>query len=352
MTVELEKIREILEKVKERIEKQTDLCRIDTGVKFENYVVIMIEQICNEIFEQEGIKITVEQTGAQSFPDIIINNKYGVEVKYTKSDKWKSTGNSIFEGTFRKEVTDQIFMFFGKKVQNKIEVRVKNYEDSLSDIKVTHSPRFTIDMEIDKDATILNRVNYSYNDFRVLDSNDKAKVLKEFVKSNLEEGESVWWIDDTEEEGFSPIVKDFRTLQTYQKVSIQVEAIVFFPEIFSSQSTKYLNTSIYFLQQYQLISSSLRDAFSAGGKVDLVIKGSPVKIPQIYKLLYTHAREIKNVIEQTQDEKLQEYWLEHGVDAVKGRNKLEKWKALINSLANGLPNNISATDIFEEGLSK
>jgi hypothetical protein len=190
--------------------------------------------------------------------------------------------NSIFEGTFRKDVTGQIFMFFGKKLDNQIAIKWKNYEDSLVDIKVTHSPRFFINMDLEKEDTIMSKINQSYSSFRVMEPLDKTKILKDFVKTSLEEGESLWWLDETNDESLSPKLKDFRFLQPYQKQNIQVEALVLFPEIFSNRSAKYLNTSIYLLQEYQLITSSLRDIFSSGGQCDIVLNEVEYKVPKIY----------------------------------------------------------------------
>lgn len=117
-------ILEIIELAKQKIENEVDLSGIDTGTKFENYVTLVVEEIANNFDD-----IKVEQTGSQSFPDIIIGETFGIEVKFTKSEKWESIGNSIFEGTLRKEVTNQIYTFFGRKVGNKIEIIHRNYED-------------------------------------------------------------------------------------------------------------------------------------------------------------------------------------------------------------------------------
>ena len=351
MIINQQKIEGILNETQKRIIQEKNLSHVDTGVKFEEYVVIIIEDICKEILKNEGTKISVEQTGTQSFPDIILGDIYGIEVKYTKSNRWQSTGNSIFEGTSRKEVAGQVYMFFGKKLDNQIDVKWKNYEDSLVDIKVTHSPRFFIDMEIESDDTILSKINTPYNTFRTLDPKEKAKLLKEFVRRSLNEGESLWWLDETQDESSYPKIKDFRILEPYQKRYFLVEAAVLFPEIFSKQLDKYFNISIYLLQEYQIVSSSLRDIFSAGGKVDFVMDGTNYKVPKIYNILQEYANEIKSVITQTNNSKLVEYWSVHNVLEVNDINKFDQWKKLLNQLSSSLPEGVSATDIFEKGLS-
>ncbi|QGX65211.1 hypothetical protein GPA07_07120 [Bacillus sp. ms-22] len=338
-------IETILELAKQKIESELDLSNIDSGTKFENYVTLVIEEISN------NYGISVIQTGVQSFPDIVIGETFGIEVKYTKSEKWESTGNSIFEGTLRKEVTDQIYTFFGRKVGKKIEVIHRYYEDCLADIKVTHSPRFFLNMEVGSGESILHKIGITYGEFKAMNSLEKSKVLKDYVRSTLGEGESLWWLD--EEESVSPRVKEFRKLQEYKKQNIIAEGMALFPEVFSNSSTKYLNLSVYLLQEYQIVSSSLRDAFSAGGKANIEVCGEPQIIPKVYGKLYVNAKKIEKILSEIELDKLQEYWKGQGADViVNEENKIKVWQELIDNLAVGLPEGLNASDIFKAGLEE
>ena len=51
-------------------------------------------------FEGQEIKLV----SGSSFPDIVAGRYYGVEVKSTKENKWKSIGSSILESTRIKDV--------------------------------------------------------------------------------------------------------------------------------------------------------------------------------------------------------------------------------------------------------
>ena len=62
-------------------------------------------------------------------------------------------------------------------------------------------------------------------------------------------------------------MKEYRALQDYQKQTIIEEGMVLLPEIFSNNYSTYLNLSIYLLQEYQIVSVSLRNVYSAGGKL-------------------------------------------------------------------------------------
>ncbi|MEC2869509.1 hypothetical protein ACIQHV_11375 [Bacillus bombysepticus] len=340
-----ETILEVIQEAVERINAEEDLEEINNGVKFENYVTMIIE----EIAETHGV--TVEQTGAQSFPDIIIGGSYGIEVKYTKNPKWQSMGNSIFEGTLRKEVTNQIYLIFGRKVEKRIETRFKKYEECLASIKVTHSPRFLIDMEIENEnESILNALGVTYSTFKDWSDEDKSAELKKYVKSKLADGETLWWLDSNQEEGVSPKVKEYRKLESYQKQNIIIESFILFPEVFSKSSTKYLGLSVYLLQEYQIVSSSLRDAFTAGGQADLVIGNSPYKVGKIYKKLYDNAKKLENRLSEMPIEKLEEYWSTYNIGTIEESTKLDCWKTLIDKFSDDLPDELKPSLVFEEGL--
>lgn len=98
-----------LETLREEAKKSQEIYLALNGVKLEEQVVsVMRHNARNTPFEN-----SIELISGQKFPDIIANKFYGVEVKTTKSNQWKSTGSSVAEGT-RKEGVERIFMLFGK----------------------------------------------------------------------------------------------------------------------------------------------------------------------------------------------------------------------------------------------
>ena len=56
---------------------------------------------------------TIQLVSGASFPDIVANKFYGVEVKSTNKNHWKSIGSSILESTRNQEV-ERIYLTFGK----------------------------------------------------------------------------------------------------------------------------------------------------------------------------------------------------------------------------------------------
>ena len=342
MSINTATIISLLEETKKIIEDgNKDISR---GEEFEDYVFETIHGVGNSI----GIT-NISQTGKQSFPDIIIG-EYGIEVKFSNSQKWDSMGNSIFEGTYRHEVSKDIFVFFGKKNANGIEVKFDLYENCLSDIKVTHSPRFYINMEQDKDESILNQMGISYKEYRALSNSEKSKLIKKQLKNKLASGEEVWWMD----EEVPPVIREYRNQSTEKKNKITAELFAYFPELLSNSSSKYMGPSVYLLSNYQLINSSLRDSFTAGGTVDFCVQGQIVnKVPKIYKKIYKLAPEIYKVIEETDLKILSEHWLDHDNVTMERiiTDRHAVWKMLLNCYGrHSIPQGIRPSTIFEGGL--
>ena len=135
---------------------------------------------------------TIQLVSGASFPDIVANHFYGVEVKSTNKNHWKSIGSSILESTRDKNV-ERIFLTFGK-LGFPIAFMSRPYEECLSGISVTHYPRYQIDMELKPGETIFDKMGIPYDELRQLE-NPVAPVSK-YYKNQLKKGESLWWAAD------------------------------------------------------------------------------------------------------------------------------------------------------------
>lgn len=328
----------LLTKAKEKIESE-NLSYIEKGEDFEDYVYNTIKQLT---------AYPVKQTGKQTFPDIIVDG-YGIEVKFSKSNKWESLGNSIFEGTHTDEVTKDIYVFFGKKVNNsKVEIRFDLYVNCLSDVKITHSPRFYINMELPKDKSVLRELGVSYSVYKDLNPKDKGKMIRRYLKQKLKEGEMVWWMDEEER---APIIKKYSSLPESEQSSLRTELFVLFPEIFKSGNNKYQRAQLYLLNKHQVTFS--RDMFSASGQVDMMIKGELVKsVPRIFQKLYESAPSIKDFIDKADSDILYEYWEDLKIVShyETKENKIAAWLKQIDRLSQPLPGGYKPSDVFKEGI--
>lgn len=275
-----------------------------------------------------------------AFPDITVDNTFGVEVKMTVGNKWTSVGNSILEGT-RVESVEEVFVFF-VKVGGNIDIKHRLYQDCLSDITVTHSPRYSIDMDLPTGKSIFDKIGIKYNDLR--NKQNPIKYIKEYYRKQLSEGEELWWID--QESTSTPIIKGFGNLSQEERDRYISESMILFPEIFGNSNLKFSRPSAYLFTEFGALSSNLRDKFTAGGQAKIKINGSTISVPKILLKLLLRSKEISKTIKAMDPNKLMHYWR---VDSVKSP-AIDLWKDLLKKHSSWKRNNITITDIFDFGL--
>jgi hypothetical protein len=254
----------------------------------------------------------IELVSGQNFPDIVLHDsKYGVEIKSTKKDSWKSTGSSIVEST-RDINTERIFMLFGK-LGGSPEFRCKPYQQCLSNIAVTHSPRYLIDMELELNENIFSKMATEYDKFRVLPENDKINKVREYFKDKARrenKEEAPWWMGGTTDVNIS----FYNDLTTNEKDSLEAKALIFFRSIYEKDPNKrYRAVSIWLINYHSLLFPNIRDSFSAGGTCKK-INGNilPVPYPHIVKELLAHNEKIHKLLEIEPDDEIidcvNEFW--------------------------------------------
>lgn len=251
---------------------------------------------------------TFELISGKHFPDIIANKFFGVEVKSTEKDHWFSTGGSILETTRNKDV-EKIYMTFGKMGGNPIEFLSKPYAQCLSEIAVTHSPRYKIDMKIQEknEKTIFEKMGVDYDYFR---KNNPISITQKYYKSQLKSGESLWWIgDENPYEKTVPItLRIWNTLSSNEKKIICAECFALFPEIFASDFNR---VALWLTTHKNIVNPHIRDMFSAGGQKEIITQnGVLLRMPAVFFKIQQHSELIKQIIEKTEKETLTEYWQE------------------------------------------
>jgi hypothetical protein len=316
---------------------------IEKGEEFENEAFKVIKRVAQSM----GI-VNIMHTGAQTFPDIVLDS-FGVEVKFSKSKKWESTGNSTFESTFHKEVTQDIYIFFGKKNGDKIHVKFDLYENCLSDVKITHKPRFMINMELDKKETVLTFLELTYEQYRSLPKEGKERVIKSYLKKDLSEGEKI--LDLDEEFVTNAKIKKFGNLDLDMKRKIIVEMFAYFPAIIGNGNDKYSDAAVYLIKKHMIYAPSLRDLFSAGGQEGLGIKGNIIRCPKKYAKIYHEAKNIEYIILNTSVDELFEYWTGYNINTSDiSRDPISTWKKLIDHFGDPC-NGYQPSDFFKSGLA-
>lgn len=323
---------EILEEAKDNLLK-AGLKPIKSGEEFEAILYNAIKDIC----AAKGVR-DIARTGRHAFPDIYIW-PFGIEAKYTVGDSWSTTGNSIVETT-KKEGLKRIYIFFyrqGKK--SKSDIMFRPYEECLSDIVVTHSPRYKINMELTKDESIFKKMGISYEEFC---QKDTIELAKDYYRGILKKGEELWWVDT----GVSPIIRSVSDLDEDSQERFKVEVMVRFPEVFSSSNRKYIKPALYLLQEYQATCSSFRDLFTAGGQMEIKLTdGKTIKVPKILYQLYDNAKAIKKNLAGADRDELANAW---GIKLKKSDDTEEVWLGLVDKLS-GLKKSEAAL-IYKAGL--
>ena len=242
----------------------------------------LAEQTMKEVssstpFRKEEIKLVA----GHSFPDIISEKYFGVEVKSTKDDKWTSTGSSIVEST-RNEFVENIYMLFGKLGGTPPQFRCRSYEDCLSNIAVTHSPRYMIDMELrDKnEPTIFDKMEVHYDDFRGRD--EKIDIIKNFKnKGAIREGkhEMPWWVGkqtiESEDNSEVPAIRLFNYVSTEEKRNLKAQMAILFPQVILGD---YNDAALWLCTHRYLLCMNTRDFFSAGGQMKF-LNGKRLETP-------------------------------------------------------------------------
>ncbi len=235
---------------------------------------------------------TIELIAGHKFPDIIANKFYGVEVKTTKKDHWKSTGNSVLETT-RIDGVERIYLFFGK-LASPPGFKYRLYQDCLYDIAVTHSPRYLIDMDLNEGEQIFNKIRKTYDELR--SSDNPIKPFVDYYRSVCLPGEEPWWMgEESDESLMKPTVSLWRNLDAEKKESLRIEAMARFPEMFGNSQAKYQKLATWLAARHGVVDSSLRDRFSAGGKCSISIGN--VNYDNLPRIFLNLKENIVNVIE-------------------------------------------------------
>lgn len=280
-------------------------------------------------------KITL--VSGHSFPDIMAGKYYGVEVKSTKEDKWTSVGSSIVEST-RDQYVEDIYMMFGKLGGKVPEFKFRPYQDCLSNIAVTHSPRYMIDMEIKekREETIFEKIHMSYDDFHRAD--DKIEVVRDYyINQAREEGrrEMPWWVGkrtiDAIDNGDVPTIRLFNQLSVCEKADLKAQMTILFPKVLLGD---YDEAALWLCTHRYYLCLNVRDFFSAGGQYDL-LNGEklPIPYPAVLKKLMDVMPQITKNLAVNDDLE----YLEFNPELYYSKNRLRTWLEQVEKLFNDHP---------------
>jgi hypothetical protein len=289
-----------------------------------------VKDIMSEIAVGTPFENSIELIGGQKFPDIVANKYYGIEVKTTTQNHWKTTGNSVLESTRVSDV-ERIFMLFAK-LASPIEFRCRPYEEVLSEVVVTHSPRYLIDMNLEKGKTIFDKIKMPYDTLRKKEN--PIKPLVNYYKSKLKAGEELWWMDSENGNDSSNIViRIWNNLPQNEKQELKNSSMIFFPELFGNRSDKFNRVAIWLATRKSIVCPNIRDLFTAGGKVDIIIGTKKYdRVPRIFLNLFQNLPQILENIVKISPIELSEYW----EIKTSEKNKIFDWIDLVSESAKSI----------------
>lgn len=225
---------------------------------FETRVREMIQDV------GRSANITVDfQPHPYAFPDIIVN-EFGIEVKFTENDTWRSVANSVFEST-KSQSVKHVYIIFGK-MGGTPAVQWGKYDDCVMHVRTSHVPRFEV--EIGTNRSLFKQMETTYEAFSASPMEEKMKKIRAYARSRLKEGEHLWWLEDTPEpEHTLPVgVRLYMNLAQDEKRRMRAESALLCPQIVkpSRSKNKYNDATMYLLTYHGILCPQARDLFSAG----------------------------------------------------------------------------------------
>ncbi len=284
---------------------------------------------------------SIHLVSGATFPDIVAAKYYGIEVKSSHSNNWKTIGNSILETTRVADV-ERIFLTFGK-LSDPVEFRSRPYEECLSGIAVTHYPRYQIDMSLGVGETIFDKMGVEYDDFRTMQN--PVIPVAEYYKKQLKPGERLWWAGGSIETAVPVIVRLWGSLSPGEKDELESAIYAYFPEtILSKNSHKYDRATLWLATQKGIINANVRDSFSAGGRVDMPTNdGRIINVRQVFNKIATHIDRVAEIILSESTDVLSENWQE-SIQT----DRIEQWLNLVVSYSNNIAEKDNARRVLDK----
>ncbi len=194
------------------------------------------------------------------------------------------------------------YIIFGKTARGHHAFRCKRYEDAVANVGVTHSPRYLIDLDVAPEETFFRKSGLSYQE--ISESDNPIGLITDYFRG---QGQQAWWLG---EDRIAPaIIRMFGTLSQSEKDELISYCFVHFPEVLSSSQKKYYRSAFWLTLERSVVSTSLRDNFSASGRVDLTLpRHSYLRVPRICQTLRDHRRHVLAALRDASDESLLRDW--------------------------------------------
>ena len=106
-----------------------------------------------------------------------------------------------------------------------------------------------------------------------------------------------------------PTVTLWSHLSADEQNDLRNEAMARFPEVFGTDRSKYQGFAAWLAAHHGVVDSSLRDRFSAGGKVDLTVGNICYRsLPRVFSHLQVNADKIIEIVKKMSPDDACYYW--------------------------------------------
>lgn len=231
----------------------------------------------------------VNHHGGHAFPDVSITGSgVGIELKGATSNR-KFNGNSVVASTMLPDLKKIFLMYW---IGSAGDIGHKDYFDCVATPVVTHSPRFQLDIDLDKNASMFgtgpDKVG-TIDDVIFTDNGiDSEKIIKWMSDKAKRKGETPWWIstDESLPTGSTGLIQLNKVDKKKQKEFMKY-SFLGFPKILAKgsptkgSSTKYAGLFEWAIQTRSIYAD--RDNYSARGKVAFDVpefNPSPIRLPR------------------------------------------------------------------------
>lgn len=256
----------------------------------------------------------IRKSDKQHFPDILLDDTtYGVEVKSVKDKTWLSTGSSIVESLRETEI-EKVYLMFGRLSAPDIDFRCKPYEECLSEIAVTHSPRYLINMDMAAtEKTIFQKMGTSYDEFRKMGEGQISLVRQYYRdKYRRKSNKSMpWWLEEDTvrithpRDLFNPCseIRMLTDLSDEVKEYFRLCSYTLFPEILGTEQDKFRKPTLWLCSRFSIICSNVRDFFTAGGTINMYVNDVLVwkNVPKVIANLSLYLKKIEEYMEDDEE---------------------------------------------------
>jgi hypothetical protein len=299
--------------------------RFATSKDFENRVRHVLESCGQNL----GIEIDFNPH-PHAFPDIVIG-EFGVEVKFSDKDTWRSIANSIFEGRRSNEVK-HVYVIFGKKGGTPA-VKWANYADSVIHVRTSHVPRFEIELDSNRQS-LFTQFGLTYESFQKLETEEKMEHVRQYARSRLNKGERLWWLETGKDETDHTLdlqARLYTSLQDSEKRQMRAEAALICPSVVQPPNrTKYDDAALFLLTYRGVLCRQMRDLFSAGS---VALKSNKcTEGPYVQRALCDIQDEMRTAAATLDDALFVEYWGR----SVPPKERIVEWLKLADHHARGL----------------